>query len=289
MHLLLTLSLALPAGALALVIARLYAKGVSHEHSAVMTAVMAAAMIAGLMAGLIAGLLSPADLWPPTVVGVATGLVVSLIAGLPSGSMVMIEGLMSGLMGGTMGAMASWMMTTRGAPLLISGSVISLVVAWLSWRMLVPTGGHGGHDGMAHKPQAMWPLALAAVVTLVVGVGAWAPLSRLPAPQAHQHGAVPSTVILARDLAFSPAMITLEYGRSVQLTLLNSGSQEHDLTVADPEFAGKAKTGEGLHIHTRAGESGSLLVTPLKRGEFKAYCSIPGHRDAGMVMLIVVR
>jgi len=142
---------------------------------------------------------------------------------------------------------------------------------------------------MAHEPQDTRPLALAAVVTLVVGVGAWAAVSRLPPPQAHQHGAVASAAILARDLAFSPATITLEYGQPVQLTLLNSGSQEHDLTVADPEFAGKAKTGAGLHIHTRAGESGSLLVTPLKRGEFKAYCSVPGHRDAGMVMLIVVR
>jgi len=84
-HLLLTLSLALPAGALALVITRLYGKGDSHEHAEVMTVVMAAAMSAGLMAGLIAGLLSPADLWPPTITGVVTGLVLSLARWAPWG------------------------------------------------------------------------------------------------------------------------------------------------------------------------------------------------------------
>lgn len=146
MHLLLTLSLALPAGALALVVA---------------------------------GLLSPADLWPPAIAGVVTSPAVSLIAGLPSGPM-------SGLMGGTMGAMAAWMMTTRG---------------------------HGGHDGMEHEPQATRPLALAAVITLVAGVGAWAAVSLLPAPQAHQHGAVASMAVLARNFAFSPATLTLEYGQ----------------------------------------------------------------------------
>jgi trimethylamine:corrinoid methyltransferase-like protein len=43
-------------------------------HESAMTVAMSVGMMAGLTLGIVAGLLAPADLWPPTAVGVVAGI-----------------------------------------------------------------------------------------------------------------------------------------------------------------------------------------------------------------------
>ena len=78
--------------------------------------------------------------------------------------------------------------------------------------------------------------------------------------------------ITATDFAFSPTEITVTSGQPVNLTLVNSGSVPHDLSVADFD----------VHIVARPGQSSTVGFTPTGPGTFSIVCTYPGHANAGM-------
>ena len=48
--------------------------------------------------------------------------------------------------------------------------------------------------------------------------------------------------------------------------------------------------GEGVvAAHAMPGMSASVMFTPTQIGEYEFYCTIPGHREAGMVGRLIVR
>jgi hypothetical protein len=62
----------------------------------------------------------------------------------------------------------------------------------------------------------------------------------------------------------------------------NDGKIQHDLVVSGAGVKGTAKT-----PLLNAGQSGKLSVT-LAAGTYTLYCSVPGHRAAGMVAKLTV-
>jgi plastocyanin len=62
----------------------------------------------------------------------------------------------------------------------------------------------------------------------------------------------------------------------------NDGKIQHDLVVSGPGVTGHAKT-----PLLNAGQSGKLTVT-LAAGTYTLYCSVAGHRAAGMVAKLTV-
>ena len=62
----------------------------------------------------------------------------------------------------------------------------------------------------------------------------------------------------------------------------NDGKIQHDLVVSGSGVKGTAKT-----PLLNAGQSGKLTVT-LAAGTYTLYCSVPGHRAAGMVAKLTV-
>jgi uncharacterized cupredoxin-like copper-binding protein len=62
----------------------------------------------------------------------------------------------------------------------------------------------------------------------------------------------------------------------------NAGKIQHDLVVSGSGVKGTAKT-----PLINAGQSGKLTVT-LAAGTYTLYCSVPGHRAAGMVAKLTV-
>jgi nitrite reductase (NO-forming) len=89
--------------------------------------------------------------------------------------------------------------------------------------------------------------------------------------------AVPSNLstnvtITATEFKFSPNSIAVPLGQKVTLTLDNRGVVEHDVTVQGAGFSLSAKPGQ-----TATGE-----FTFDKPGAFDFFCSIAGHKDAGM-------
>jgi nitrite reductase (NO-forming) len=81
-----------------------------------------------------------------------------------------------------------------------------------------------------------------------------------------------SVSITASEFTFSPTSIQVAVGQKVTLTLQNTGVVEHDVTIPSAGFT----------LLARAGQTATGDFTSDKPGVFDFYCSIPGHKDAGM-------
>jgi uncharacterized cupredoxin-like copper-binding protein len=87
----------------------------------------------------------------------------------------------------------------------------------------------------------------------------------------------PRLELTAREMAYEPDAIAVEAG-DVEVVLHNAGTILHDLRVADQPFILEAK----------AGETTTSKVT-LEPGRYGLFCSLPGHREAGMTGVVEVR
>jgi uncharacterized cupredoxin-like copper-binding protein len=123
--------------------------------------------------------------------------------------------------------------------------------------------------------RAIGALSLAlALLALGAGCGDDSPGADLPAVE----GPVsPRIEVTARDMAFEPDAIAVAAGQ-VEVVLHNDGSMLHDLRIEDQPFV----------IEAQAGETATSQVT-LEPGRYQLFCSIPGHRDAGMTGVLEVR
>lgn len=146
-----------------------------------------------------------------------------------------------------------------------------------------------------------------------------------------------SVTIEGHDIRYEPETIEVRAGQSVQLTLANHGSLEHDVTfdvlpIAGEEVialgeetehesegeaehmheeeaeqehderAGDVDEHEGeapeagshthedaaVHVHTGGGEEVTVTFTPTEPGVYEFYCSVPGHREEGMIGTLIV-
>lgn len=91
----------------------------------------------------------------------------------------------------------------------------------------------------------------------------------------------PEVAITADELAFSPGRIELGPGQPAVNVALTSVDIPHDLVVDEIGFHLAADPGETVV----GGLEGMRFGEP---GTYVAYCSVPGHREAGMELEIVV-
>lgn len=113
------------------------------------------------------------------------------------------------------------------------------------------------------------------------------------------------TTVTATEFAFAPAELTLQVGPHAAVRLQNRGQLLHDWTVdAIPATAVTAtgaehSSGAGhsiapagtvpLHVTADRGKSADVSFTPTQAGEYTFYCTVPGHREAGMRGRLLVR
>jgi plastocyanin len=79
--------------------------------------------------------------------------------------------------------------------------------------------------------------------------------------------------VVATEFAFDPEDFSLPADEDVDLTLENTGVVEHDIVVEDLD--------DRELVFANAGETVTETVN-LPAGTYTYYCSIPGHRPAGM-------
>jgi uncharacterized cupredoxin-like copper-binding protein len=96
----------------------------------------------------------------------------------------------------------------------------------------------------------------------------------------------------ADRLSFEPNEFTIPAGQEVTLKL-TAGSVEHDFVVEGATAYGTAEAdhqaGDDLHVaHADAGETVTAMFRIDKAGTYTVYCSVSGHRDAGMVASLEV-
>jgi uncharacterized cupredoxin-like copper-binding protein len=88
------------------------------------------------------------------------------------------------------------------------------------------------------------------------------------------------THISAAEFAYDTTAFEVEAGESFSVQISNTGVLEHDITIEgfESEF--------GLHV--MPGQDNIATYEMHETGEFVYYCTVPGHREAGMTGTLVV-
>ena len=119
--------------------------------------------------------------------------------------------------------------------------------------------------------------------------------------------------ITAKDVKFVPDKVVIRAGEMVELRLKNEDGQEHDLQVTGLEVEvidggatgaemetpassmetpehGESASGESgpIAIHTTANGEGSITFIATEEGTYELWCTLAGHKDAGMVGTLTV-
>lgn len=84
--------------------------------------------------------------------------------------------------------------------------------------------------------------------------------------------------VTAKEFSFEPKEIKLDAGQATAIVLKNGGAIEHDITIDNPAFSVKAL----------ATKTEQKQITVPAAGSYTFYCSIPGHRVAGMEGAVTV-
>jgi uncharacterized cupredoxin-like copper-binding protein len=113
---------------------------------------------------------------------------------------------------------------------------------------------------------------------------------------------VTEITVEATDFTYDPVSITVPAGQPVTLMLKNMGKVEHDfvidkINVTDVEASDSSPAEHhqmggmpeyDLHFFAKAGETASLQFTALEPGKYEIFCSIEGHKEAGMIGELIV-
>ena len=119
---------------------------------------------------------------------------------------------------------------------------------------------------------------------------------------------VKAITIEATAMHYQPASIEVTVGQPVELTFKNIDSVDHDFSVMEiplvngamqassSPMPGHDMTGmagmpgtPALHVAVPMGATGTLQFTASKAGTYEFYCTVAGHKEAGMVGTLVVK
>ena len=94
------------------------------------------------------------------------------------------------------------------------------------------------------------------------------------------------------DLTYSTTALTSKAGAVLEVALANKGSIEHDFTLAKLPGEKALRVGgkdtdvsagkNEVHAHLNSGESGAVRLKVSEAGTYEFWCTIAGHKEAGM-------
>lgn len=90
---------------------------------------------------------------------------------------------------------------------------------------------------------------------------------------------VEAITLSGNEFSYEPAAISAKVGQSITVTYTNTGKYPHDFVI--DELGVKSQV-------IKSGETDTFSFTPAKTGTFSFYCSLPNHREKGMVGTILV-
>lgn len=115
-----------------------------------------------------------------------------------------------------------------------------------------------------------------------------------------------AVTLVATDIAYDLEQIEATVGQPIQLTLENQGVLEHDFSIVEIPLSGDVVTIEepeameshemgheedesDVHIAVPTTDRGTIEFTPAAPGEYAYYCTVSGHREAGMEGVLWVK
>jgi uncharacterized cupredoxin-like copper-binding protein len=119
-----------------------------------------------------------------------------------------------------------------------------------------------------------------------------------PAPAANSAADV---TVEAREFQFQPSRIEAVAGRAMRIRFQNRGSLQHDFSILSLPMTGMRAQSAGshdmgasgaepqLHVTATSGKDGWVEFTPTQAGTYDIFCTVPGHREAGMAARLEVK
>ncbi|HEY4026634.1 MAG TPA: cupredoxin domain-containing protein [Candidatus Dormibacteraeota bacterium] len=168
------------------------------------------------------------------------------------------------LQGGSVPAVNPALAFAPPIPIELFNVPLALGVAWLELGRFRALSGPSGRFALAARTEL-----LMLAVLLVAGLAACGGSAASPPPG--------STQVSMIDYRFTPSTFEVKPG-SVTFFLINTGTQPHDMLIADPtgRIVARSET-------VQPGNSAVLTVKSLGAGSYQLYCDIPGHKQSGMV------
>ena len=116
--------------------------------------------------------------------------------------------------------------------------------------------------------------------------------------------ASPSTAITLQltDFAYSSPSLTVPAGQPVIITIENKGYVEHDFVIekidadvvlrddngSEAHHAHGEASDYDVHASAQVGQTTTLELTVLEPGIYQFFCSVAGHKEAGMIGELIV-
>ena len=110
-----------------------------------------------------------------------------------------------------------------------------------------------------------------------------------------------------RDIAFEPLALTGAAGEVIEIRFQNAGAILHDFTIDEMdadvmEMMGGSGDGvemhmgddhdaaaRAMHLALDAGQEGRMRLRVHEPGTYSYYCTVPGHREAGMMGTLTIQ
>jgi uncharacterized cupredoxin-like copper-binding protein len=280
-----------------------------------MMVAMALGMLVGLTGGLLVGILYSGNLFFSTVLGMGFGFLAGFLTGLPISVMAIIDGVLSGIMGGMMGAMLGEMISPQHQNSMIRVMLVIFVgmIGIVLYMLQQETGFNrlSFINRIFHNPLLLSIVFLLFFYTYNHLYNELAQDHNVPIKNSHMSQSMihnkwsgssldfstktKKVVIEATEFAYFPKDFKLTAGQPVTLILKNSGEVEHDIefenmkaSLLQQSHHGHHSKNQTVHIHSLPGKTTEVKFIPIESGVFRFYCTVPGHKESGMVGFVEV-
>ena len=120
--------------------------------------------------------------------------------------------------------------------------------------------------------------ALGLLAAAVIGCGG-SDATPTPEPTPSPAPEAAALIIEASEFKFEPSELTISSAGSTTFTLVNKGVVEHDFTIDELD---------AFQIAVPIGRTSEGTLTDPAPGTYEFYCTVPGHKAAGMFGTLVI-
>jgi plastocyanin len=254
---------------------------------------MVLGMSVGITVGVILGILYSGNLFYSTIFGMIVGLTAGFLAGIPVSLMAVMDGMLSGLMGGMMGAMLGEMIAPEYRDPLIKMMFLIFVATIMILSRMMQQEFMKNQSSWTNNPV----ITLLLFGVIFFGYQQLGPTisATQPGNQGQDHSQhnmdTKKLVIQSDEFAFSPNQLTVKLGEKVTLVLDNVDNIEHDLEIIGLEAKNVESENEHnhnlaenkIHIHAQPRTKQMISFIPMQSGTYRYICTLPGHKESGMM------
>jgi nitrite reductase (NO-forming) len=160
--------------------------------------------------------------------------------------------------------------------------IFTYMIVAVSLALVGMATGYGAAVQNYRSAERRAPRAIGVALAALVGLGVGAVLVAA-VPREAGTGVSPATLaqlpaITIPEMRFDTSELKAHAGELVALRLENQHGAPHSFDIDEL----------GVHVPVSAGKQGLILFKAAKPGTYTFYCSVPGHRQAGMQGTLVV-